>query len=176
MNQNIQNNQEISNEQSPVNVAKPPKKKIYKKWWFWVAIAVVAVIIIVATSGNGYPSDLIDLPENEYRAQCNVYSYDDIARSPDQYEKKLAKFTGEVIQVIRDGDKLQMRVDVTKTTYGYKDTVFVFYTISNGVNVLEGDIITMYGELRGMQTYESVLGAEISIPRIYVKYIDLIAD
>ena len=150
----------------------PVKKKIYKKWWFWVAIAAV-VIIIIASAGGGRPSDLIDLPEDEYRQQCQTYTYDEIARYPDNYEKKLAKFTGEVVQILRDGNDLQMRVDVTTSSYGYTDTVYVFYTTTNNDNILEGEIITMYGELRGMQEYETVLGTRVSIPRIYVKYIDL---
>lgn len=160
-------NQEFQTEQQP------KKKAIYKRWWFWGAIIAI-VIIVVASLGSGEPSDLIDLPEAEYRAQCQEYSYDDIARYPDNYQKKLAKFTGEVVQVLKEGDQIQMRVDVTLSEYGfYEDTVFVYYTVSNGQNVLEGDIITMYGELRGMQEYESIMGATISIPRLYVKYIDL---
>ena len=128
-------NQEVQIEQQP------KKKAIYKKWWFWVAIVAV-VIIIVSSLGSGEPTDLVDLPENEYRAQCQEYSYDDIARYPDNYQKKLAKFTGEVVQVLHDGDKIQMRVDVTLSEYGfYEDTVFVFFTPSNGQNILEGDII-----------------------------------
>lgn len=149
------------------------KKKIYQKWWFWLVIVVVAVIIIAAAS-SGQPSDLIDLPEDEYRSQCQVYTYDQIARNPDDYEKKLAKFTGEVVQVLREGKEIQMRVDVTRTEYGfYEDTVYVFYTAVDNANILEGDIITMYGELRGMQEYEAIFGNTVSIPRIYVKYIDV---
>ncbi len=150
----------------------PRKKRFYKRWWFWALIA-VAVVVVLSTMGDGTPNDLIDLPEQQYKEQCKVYSYDEIARNPDKYEKCLAKFTGEVVQVLRDGDQLQMRVDVTYEDFYYTDTVYVFYTVSNNVNVLEGDIITMYGELRGMQEYESVLGAEISIPRIYVKFIEI---
>ena len=152
----------------------PSKQKpIYKKWWFWAIIALVVIVIVSAFSGNE-PADLIDLPENEYRAACQIYSYDEIARNPDKYEKSLAKFTGEVVQVLKEDNEIQMRVDVTYNGYIYSDTVYVFYKISNGVNVLEGDIVTMYGELRGMQEYESVLGQTISIPRIYVKYIDIV--
>ncbi len=152
-------------------------KELTKKRRFWIIAAVavlVLLIIIIAASGDGTPSDLIDLPEAEYREQCQTYAYDDIARNPDQYEKKLAKLTGEVIQVLKDGNELQMRVNVTDKEFYYTDTVFVFYSIENGSNVLEGDIVTMYGELRGMQEYESILGEQISIPRVYVKYIDII--
>ena len=149
------------------------KKKIYKKWWFWVAVAALIIIIIAATS-SGQPSDLIDLPEDEYRSQCQVYSYDQIARNPDDYEKKLAKFTGEVVQVLHEGNEIQMRVDITLTEYGfYEDTIYVFYAATDNANILEGDIITMYGELRGMQEYEAIFGNTVSIPRIYVKYIDV---
>ena len=148
------------------------KKKIYKRWWFWALLAIVGIIII-SSIGGGSPSDLIDLPEEEYRAQCGEFSYDDIARYPDEHEKKLAKFTGKVIQVMRNENELQLRVNVTEGKYTYEDTVYVFYTLENGVNVLEGDIITMYGELRGMIEYESVLGAKITIPRIYAKFIDV---
>lgn len=151
---------------------KGEKKPFYKKWWFW-AIVVLGVIIIVGSNGSN-PSDLIDLPEDEYKAQCQVYTYDEIARHPEQYEKKLAKFTGKVVQVIRDGNNLQLRVNVTMK-YGsyYEDTMYVYYTVSNNNNILEDDIITMYGELRGIKTYETVLGAEMSIPLIYVKYVDV---
>lgn len=152
---------------------RPAKKPIYKKWWFWVIVAVGVIIIFAAFSGNE-PSDLIDMPENEYRAACKTYTYEEIARNPDKYEKSLAKFTGEVIQVLKNGDEIQMRVNVTYNEFYYTDTVFVFYNVKNKTNLLEGDIITMYGELRGTQEYESILGQEISIPRIYVKYIDIV--
>ena len=102
-------------------------------------------------------------------------SYDEIARYPDQYKGQLAKFSGEVVQVIKDGNKLQMRVDVTLKEYGYyTDTVFVIYNPKGGINVLEEDIIMMYGELAGEQTYKSIFGQQITIPKMYVKYIDVV--
>ena len=154
------------------------QKNFYKKWWFWTIIALVVVIAVGAIFGLGsdYPKDLIDLPEAEYKAQCQVYTYDEVARNPNDYNKKLAKFTGEVVQIIKDDDKLQMRVNVTLNgdiiTY-YSDTMYVYYTINNNVNVLEHDIITMYGELRGTQEYKSTLGVQVSIPKIYVKFIEI---
>ena len=94
-----------------VSEKKQAKKPIYKKWWFWVAIVVAATIIFSAFS-ESKPSDLIDLPEDEYRAACQTYTYDEIARNPDKYEKSLAKFTGKVVQVIKNGDEIQMRVNM----------------------------------------------------------------
>jgi len=153
-----------------------PKKKFYKKWWFWGIITTVVLLIVILSNSSPYPSDLIDLPKDAYIQQSQVYDYDSINRNPSEYNKKLAVFTGEVIQVLRDGDDLQMRVNVTLVGEDglfpyYTDTVYVFYKISDGVNVLEGDIITMYGELRELQEYTSTLGVKISIPRMFVKYI-----
>ena len=136
-------------------------------------ILIVIILGVLVYIGNNGPYDLIDLPEEEYRAECKLYYYDDVFRNPDNYEKKLAKFTGEVVQVIHKGDKLQLRVNVTKGAYGYEDTIYVFYDASGKSNILEGDIVTIYGELRGLITYESVSGVDITIPRIYAKYIDI---
>ena len=164
MNQENNNQSEVFAEQSVVATQGMPKKKqFYKKWWFW-AVIVAVVVAVIASMGNSAP-DLIDLPESEYKAQCQSFTYDEIARNPDNYEKKLAKFTGEVVQVIRDGNELQMRVDVTETKYGfYEDTVYVFYTITNNTNVLEGDIITMYGELRGSFSFSAMRLSSVVLP------------
>ncbi len=168
-------NQEFENKQMDgvLSDYQVKKTKFYKKWWFWVIIAIIAVALI---SAGSKPTDLISLPKEEYKAQCQSYTYDEIARNPEKYQKKLAKFTGEVVQVMRNGNELELRVAVTPTEYGmYEDYVYVFYTLSDSSeNVLEDDIITMYGELRGIQDYETVLGAKVSIPRIYVKYIELV--
>ncbi len=167
---------------SGVPTAKP-KKKIYKRVWFWLLIIPAALILIFIISGiiGGGDSTpkLIDLPEGEYRAQCQSYTYDEVARNPDSYSGKLAKFTGEVVQVIRKSDKeLQLRVNVTKKGSDefayYTDTVFVIYTKKDSSNILEDDIITLYGELKGEQSYESIFGEKITIPKIYAKFIDVV--
>ena len=132
-------------------------------------------ILFVSCIGLGTPTDLIQLPETEYKQQCTTYKYEDLMRYPDNYNKKLAVFQGKVIQVLRNGKEFQMRINVTQTNYGYTDTMYVFYTQKTNENFLENDIIIMYGELRGTQKYTSVLGAEIEIPRIYAQYMQLVS-
>ncbi len=147
-----------------------------KKFFTTLCFFLCSVMIGICFSGcfgTSKPSDLVQLPEAEYKKQCQTYQYEDIMRYPDKYNKKLAVFKGEVIQVVRQGNEFQMRVDVTYNNYYYTDTMFVFYTQKSNENFLEGDIIIMYGELRGTQKYTSVLGSPIEIPRIYVQYIQL---
>ena len=69
-----------------------------------------------------------------------------------------------------------LRVNVTKDEYGlYDDTVYVEYLPASeeGGRILEEDIITFYGMADRLETYESVMGQQISIPKITAMYIDI---
>ena len=114
---------------------------------------------------------------SDYKNSCTTYSYKEIARNPDSYSGKDAKFAGKVIQVVSDGSQTVLRVSVTKDEYGIwnNDVVYVTYTYpeSNSPKILENDIVTMYGTLEGSQTYTSTLGASITIPALEAKYIDI---
>lgn len=126
--------------------------------------------IINTTLEKEYANDIA-----EYKGKCKSYSYEKIFRYAEDYNGKFAKFTGKVVQVIEDGDLYEVyRVDVTKDKWGYyDDTIYVFYADINDFTsrILEDDIITIYGELDGLYTYETVLGANVTIPKINAKYI-----
>ena len=81
----------------------------------------------------------------------------------------------EVIQAMPDGDSYTLRVNVTKGRYVWDDTVLVSYTKqdSSESNILEDDIVTMYGVLMGDYTYTSVMGASITVPSFSAEYIDI---
>lgn len=113
--------------------------------------------------------------EAQYKSSCAEYDYDTIARDPDKYKDTYGKYTGEIIQVIEDGDEVDLRVNITKDKYGwYTDTIYVVYTLKEGESrLLEEDIITIYGMNGGTISYESVLGATITIPCVYAEYIEL---
>ena len=127
-----------------------------------------------------------EIPEEEkeeaYKQECETYEYETIARAPAEYNGKLAKFTGEVIQVqqstILGYTTYVMRVNVTKQGYYstyFTDTVYVSYTASSSApKILEDDIITMYGQLQGEKTYETIFGASVTIPKFKAEYIDIL--
>ena len=112
--------------------------------------------------------------EAKYKGQCESISYDNLARDPDTYDGRKVKFTGEVIQVVEGDYVTAYRIDVTKTRYGYTDTVYVVYVPEKGApRILEDDIVTLYGEYTGLYSYESIMGATITIPSIMALYIDV---
>ena len=112
-----------------------------------------------------------------YKQSCVNYNYKEIARNPDNYKGKKVKFTGEVIQV-QEGflNTVVLRINVTKNEYDfYEDTIYCTYTYSeNESKILEEDIITLYGECKGDTTYTSIFGQSITIPKVEIKYIELV--
>lgn len=174
-------------------LAKAKKKPIYKKWWFWLIIVVVLIIAAAASSGDGEGGEPATDADGQtivttaapaattedpaaYKAACQSLAYKDLARNPDNYKGQQVTMLGEVIQVQESGDRVDIRIDVTKDEYGYwSDTVYVTLTIPKGEDrILEDDIIAVYGECQGQYTYESILGQSISLPRIDAKYYEII--
>ena len=112
--------------------------------------------------------------EAQYKSSCTAYDYSTIARDPDAYKNTYGKYKGEIIQVLEDGNDLQLRVNITKESYGYSDTIYVVYTLKDGESrLLEDDIVTIYGMNAGTVSYESIFGATVTIPCVYAEYIDL---
>lgn len=97
-------------------------------------------------------------------------TYDNIARTPDEYEGKKVKFKGKVIQLIENSDSIQIRLAINKD---YNKVVFCEYDPSIvDSRVLEDDIITIYGVSANTISYQSTLGGQITIPAIIVDRID----
>lgn len=115
------------------------------------------------------------MSEGKYKKSCKSISYDKLARDPDTYMAERVKFKGRIVQVMEDDDMVTLRVNVTNDGYGYyDDTVYVYYSYDEGESkLLEDDIITFYGISMGLYTYESVMGASITIPCVISSYIDL---
>lgn len=97
-------------------------------------------------------------------------TYDQLARTPDDYIGQKVKFRGKVVQVIEGDGNTQIRFavnsDYDTILYGEFDSSIV------GSRVLEDDIITIMGSSSGLLTYESTLGGNISIPGVIIEKIE----
>ena len=115
--------------------------------------------------------------ESEFKATCQTYTFEQMARNPENFKGTNVKVTGEVVQALYGTSGVDLRVNITKegtyTTY-YTDTIYVVYYPEAGEDkILEGDVITIYGTSQGDYTYTSTLGASINLPLVYGKYIEL---
>lgn len=174
------------------------KKPIYKRWWFWAII--ILIFIGASNSDNEQNNDNITTEQvinndgsnnsaatdsysennfniEDYKKSCSVYKYEDICRTPSAYEGKNARFTGKVIQAQDNNKSAIYRISTRETEYlGYtEDIIYVEYKKSSPdeARVLEGDIVTLYGQLGGLKSYKAVLGNQIQIPLVKATVIDV---
>lgn len=98
-------------------------------------------------------------------------TYDQLARTPDDYMGSKVKFTGRVVQLIEGQNDVEIRLAVNDD---YDTIVYCAYdpSIVDG-RVLEDDMITVYGTSAGIISYQSTLGGKISIPGILVDKIEI---
>jgi RNA polymerase subunit RPABC4/transcription elongation factor Spt4 len=159
------------------------KKNKKPLWQKLIIVAVVLAIVIIASrfmDGTGnfkYPDKAPTTPamsKEEYIVLCQTYSYADIARNPEEYKGKPAVFTGKVIQVLENGKKVTLRVNVTKgNSQFWSDTIYIDYTRSDEreSRILDDDVITIYGDFNGIKSYKTALGGTMSIPWVLARYI-----
>lgn len=164
------------------------KRPFYYRWWFRAAAVIFAIGL--AVSGNdsetgdkstaSRPAEPtaqeIVVTEDEYKAQCAAAAYNELARNPNSYTGQTITFRGKVIQVAESGDNVDLRINVTRGQYGlWDDTIYVDYKRrdENESRILENDMVTIYGEFKGIKKYIAILGNQISIPHINAEYIDI---
>ncbi|MDO4976845.1 MAG: zinc ribbon domain-containing protein [Eubacteriales bacterium] len=104
----------------------------------------------------------------DFKSKCKSYSYDNLARYPDKYSSKKIKVEGKVLQVGSDFIRLAKDGDYDHVIY----ITITYITDTPKGNILEDDYINVYGYGNGQITYESVLGASITIPGIEARYIE----
>lgn len=153
-----------------------------------IIIIILAVLIIIVFGGSnnndsGITSSISKEDRSTYIPKCTTIDYTSLARNPNQYKGNNFTFTGEVIQVMNDGNNVTLRVNVTPKRYEflnetyYEDTILVTYKYSSSAEsrILEDDIITIYGQSMGTYTYESIVGASVTVPAVNALYIDILS-
>ena len=98
-------------------------------------------------------------------------TYNQLARTPDNYVGEKVKFKGKVVQVLEGDGETQIRLAID----GNYDTI-IFCSYDSSIvssRVLEDDYITVMGVSGGLLTYESTMGSDITIPSVLVEKIDM---
>ena len=96
--------------------------------------------------------------------------YDQLARTPDDYEGQKIKFYGKVIQVMESDSSVTIRLAVNDD---YDTILYGQYSKSIvSSRVLEDDYITVYGTSVGTISYQSTMGGTITIPGVYIEKIE----
>lgn len=144
-----------------------------------VGVCCIGVIIIIGIFGLLSPDagPLSGAELEQFKASCKTISFDQLDKNPDSYAGQNVKFTGEIVQISEYGDSTEMRVSVTQTEYGFwsaDDVIFVTYEKKTGL--VKDNIITIYGTVEGSYTYTSIIGAQITVPKIVARHIELVKE
>lgn len=108
--------------------------------------------------------------EEEARGYDTGITYDQLARTPDDFIGKKVKFYGKVIQVMEGDDSTQIRMAVNDN---YDTVVYAEYDSKTVTSrILEDDYITISGLSMGLLSYNSTMGGKITIPSVLVSKID----
>lgn len=103
------------------------------------------------------------------KASAQTIDYAHLKKNPDRYKGEYVKYTGEIIQILEGNNITNIRLAVTKTAYGYDFNDVIFIEYNGYTDYVDGDIITMYGEVYGTYSYESQAGFNISLPGVIAK-------
>lgn len=106
--------------------------------------------------------------EEEKKGYDTGVTYENLARTPDDYLGKKVKFNGKVIQVMEDDKETQIRLAVNDNY----DTILYLgipKTLTTNNRILENDEITIMGKSAGLLTYQSTMGGNITIPSVLVE-------
>ena len=148
-----------------------------------VVIAAVALLVLYSIGTRqdselySSSSDSLTMDEEDYKSLCKEITYDELARNGNNLIGEKVRIKGQIIQVSYDEGigSSEYRVATKEDEFGlwFDDVVYLFYDHSDNAKLLEDDIITIYGEISGDYTYESVGGGSITIPSIAGVYVDL---
>ena len=90
--------------------------------------------------------------------------YKDILRYPESYKGKQLSIRGKVVQKM-EGWFGSISLRVATDSYYFDDVYYVTYNKDDiDINVIEDDFVTIYGTCTGTETYQTVLGAQVTIP------------
>lgn len=98
-------------------------------------------------------------------------TYEQLARTPDEYEGEKVKFSGKVIQVVESSMDTYLRLAVDGD---YKNILYVeYFSEITDKRILEDDYVTIKGQSMGLYTYKSTAGKLVTIPHIYISEIEI---
>ena len=110
-----------------------------------------------------------EVSEEEYKSLCQSLDYEGILRNPDENKGKYCLVSGNVEQIIEGwfGSFTIFVTDESGNKWG------CVYSYKEGESrLLEGDWVTMYGKCAGTENTTTLLGQQVTLPRIDVEYVN----
>jgi len=120
--------------------------------------------------GKPGSNNVIVVTPGEPTRELQTLTYEQMARTPQNYVGETVALQGKVVQVEEEGDDLVLRVNITRGEYSsWTDTIVIAYHHKGPLirRVLENDIIAVEGEYRGLTSYESIFHQKVTLPFVF---------
>jgi hypothetical protein len=141
----------------------------------WIIGGVIVFLILLAiigssgsnnspsqTASNNQPSLCSDI--TSLKNQATAVNFKELDKDPNSFNGKIAKFTGQILQIQESNGYGVIRLAVTKESYGWSSADVVYVEYQGHTDAVEDDVVTAYGQLTGSKTYESQAHFEITVP------------
>ncbi|MFD1019768.1 hypothetical protein [Thalassobacillus hwangdonensis] len=117
---------------------------------------------------NAYSSDEIQQFKLEAKkADAETIDFKQLDKNADRHAGKYVTYTGEIIQIMEGDNYTQIRLALDD--WG-NEVLFVEY--DGYTDFVEGDKVTIYGEVYGSYSYQSQAGWEITLPGILADIVE----
>jgi hypothetical protein len=110
--------------------------------------------------------------EAQSKEKAKVVDYKQLEKNPDRMKGEYVTFQGEIVQILEEGESTEMRVAVTKESWGWSSSDIVYVGYAGLTDYVEGDVITFYGEVYGSVQYTSQAGWDISVPAVIADVVE----
>jgi hypothetical protein len=108
--------------------------------------------------------------EAEYKKSCISVKWAQLDKNPDAYKGKRLVYRGQIFNISEDGGITTIQMNVTSAGYGFwSDQVIVVYPAPT--RFVKDDVIKVWGECTGAETYQSVAGWDITVPAMLARYV-----
>ncbi|MBP1934405.1 hypothetical protein [Ammoniphilus resinae] len=117
-----------------------------------------------------YAQQFAQKQRDDYINSAQNIPYKVLNKNPDSHKGQRVTYYGNVQQIMEEGDTTFMLLNVTDQGYGiWDDTIAVNF--DGKIDVYEGDMIQIWGEVTGAFSYDSVAGWKITVPSVKAKYV-----
>ncbi len=136
-----------------------------------IVILFVVIFYIIGSNNNSVQTTS---NSNQQQSLCSditslknyatVVDFKELKKDPDSFKGKVVKFTGKILQIQESNNYGIIRLAVTQESYGWSISDIIYVEYQNHTDAVEDDIVTVYGQLTGSETYKSQANFNITIP------------
>lgn len=112
-------------------------------------------------------------PTPDPRSLYGKFDFKSVSRNPEDFKGDKVKISGRVVQVMGSRDEGYIIRLATKGRYD--NIVYCMIPSENtpDYNILDEDKITIFAVLAGDHTYTTTMGASITLPLVYVDFVEM---